>query len=144
MFLDLDFDQRATVAVLTEIANRSTSAPGDPKETISASPVTHSHFGGTCYYSKFYKRFAWVRPYVTYHGDTAATHQDCLVVSFGYHTPPKEWQNEDHPNHMKHTLAPDIVEAANRIVNFVLDGSLPEQNFPGDYYYREPILKACV
>lgn len=140
MYLKMDFAQRAAAAVLTEIAMRSTSEPGKPEEIIEASPVTLAHFGGTCYYSKFYQRFAWVRPYVIKQDGRDVVQQDRLVVSFGYYNPPKEWQNEEHLNHMKHAHATEIVDAANWIVGFVLDGSLPETLYPGDTHAREPLV----
>jgi hypothetical protein len=142
MYLELDFEQRLVLAVFNEIGQRSTSEPGKPEEIITASPVTQYHFGGTCYYSKFHKRFAWARPYTVQQDGRTITQNDRLVISFGHYNPPEEWRNEKHQNHMKHSHVSEIVDAANQIIGFVLDGTLPEVLYPGDYHYREPLLKA--
>ncbi len=142
MFLELDFEQRIAAAVLSEIANRSDSEPSDPAQVISASPVTHSHFGGTCYYSRHHKRFAWVRPYTLMQDGRPVLQKDRFTVSFGHYSAPPEWQNEQHTNHMKHSVVNEIAEAANQILAFLIEGTLPTELFPGDYHYREPLLKA--
>jgi hypothetical protein len=128
------------VAVLSELAHRSTPQPGAPEEIIDASPVMLANFGGTCYYSKHYQRFAWIRPYVIKQNGQDVLQTDRLIVSFGYYKPPQDWQNEEHLNHMKHTYAAEIVDAANLIVAFLLDGSLPDNVNPGDTHTRDPLV----
>lgn len=132
MLLEMDFEQRAIIAVFSEIASRSI-ATNNPGEVIHTAPITHHHFGGTCYYSKHHKRFAWMRTYLV----DGKIIEDRLVVALGYDTPPETWKTAAHFNHMSHVHVANEVEAANMIVSFILDDSLPANLVPGDYHYYE-------
>lgn len=128
----------AVTAVLSELASRSKdlAVQDDPSEAIYCTPVTHHHFGGVHYYSKVHRRYAWVRPVVDGEGKVDTSR---LLVAFGYADVPESWQA--YPNRMRHAFAPDEILAANAIVSFLLDNSLPDQLFSGDYPFPEPDLR---
>lgn len=136
MFLQIDFEESVATAVLSEMVLRSADTPTQLNEIIHAAPITHNHFGGACYYSREHQRFAWVRAYKE--DADGEVHKDKIVVCFGYNTPPEDWQDQ---NRMKHTHVDSAVAAADAIVAFVLDDTVPEDLRKGDYHYPETTMR---
>lgn len=141
MHLHMDFEMLLSVAVLNEMATRSTEQESDPAQAIHVTPVTNHHFGGACFYNRQHRRYAWVRAY----RENGRTFPDRVVVCFGYNNPPPEWKTGENRNYMKHTHVSHPtethVQAAEMVIDFILRNVLPDQLFPGDYHYHEAELK---